>query len=583
MSNALRIAISLALCMVALACMAGRTDAAVTADVRTTAQTSAPVVVQGCVGPDIRCELQDAATGAIDDLGSVASGIGLPDPGDAIDGVLGELGNAIAEAAATAWTSAMLAIWNAGLFVLKVVLNFAESFMTPDLSEDGPGRDVYAYTLWIAGALVVLMAMLQLGVAAFQRNGKSLATMLIGTAQFVVVWSAWAGYCVIVVTACSGLTTALMEALLDVSSWPEWDPAQAFSPDDVTDATVATVLGLLGMVLWVAAIGHLLVLLTRAAALIVLAATGAISAAGLVSDVGRSWFWKSLRWFHAAALTPVVMVLVLGIGVQLATGVASGLTDGTQAAIGTALPSVVLICISCVAPLALFKLLAFVDPGTPSGASVRAGLAGVGGVSGLMSGGAGGDGGGGAGSSDSGGSGSQSSGEAASDDDTSARFAKSLGGNGQAGGFAGLGPVMGAGASVLAGVAAIGAKGASIGTDLTNQMGVGHHGYQPDFSTTRNQRSDGQRPPRLSEHDDQDADQDADRPDDADPPDQAGPPEQTDLAATSTVPVPPSPTGGPASGSDHAGSAGGTPKPAVPGGGAGGGGAAAGGAVPPPV
>jgi type IV secretion system protein TrbL len=116
------------------------------------------------------------------------------------------------------------------------------------------------------------------------------------------------------------------------------------------------------LLLWLAAIGHLLVMITRSAALIVLAAITPAAAAGLVSDAGRTWFWKSPRWFLAAAFTPVLMVLMLGIGVQLTTGVANGLAEGTQRAIGTALPGVILILIACVAPVALFKLLAFVDP-----------------------------------------------------------------------------------------------------------------------------------------------------------------------------------------------------------------------------
>jgi hypothetical protein len=66
--------------------------------------------------------------------------------------------------------------------------------------------------------------------------------------------------------------------------------------------------------------------------------------------------------------------------------VANGLADKTQAAIGTALPGVILILISCFAPMALFKLLAFVDPGTSSGAAVRQGLAAQGGLQGLLGG-----------------------------------------------------------------------------------------------------------------------------------------------------------------------------------------------------
>ena len=230
------------------------------------------------------------------------------------------------------------------------------------------------------------MGMVQLGTALLRRDGRALGELFLGLAQFAVVWAAWVVYAVAVVAACSGLTEALMASLLKVTSWSAWQPWAAFSVSDITDATVATVLGLLGLVLWLAAIGHLLVLLTRAGSLMVLAATTPICAAGLLSQVGRGWFFTSLRWFHCAALTPPLMVLVLGVGVQMTTGVATGQAAGAQAAVGTALPGVVLIVISVASPLALFKLLAFIDPHTGSGAALRVGLAAAGGVQGLLAG-----------------------------------------------------------------------------------------------------------------------------------------------------------------------------------------------------
>ena len=154
---------------------------------------------------------------------------------------------------------------------------------------------------------------------------------MLGLGQFLVVWGGWVGFGVAVVYACGGLTRALMRSLLNVTSWSSWQPWAPFSVDDITDGTVATVLGLMGLLLWLAAIGHLLVMITRSAALIVLAATTPVAAAGLVSDAGRTWFWKSLRWFLAAAFTPVLMVLMLGIGVQITTGVANGLAEETAA------------------------------------------------------------------------------------------------------------------------------------------------------------------------------------------------------------------------------------------------------------
>lgn len=411
------------------------------------------------------------------DLGSNVPGLGgISNPFDA-------LGDVIANATADAWTAAMLAIWHAGLFILRVVLAFAELFLTPDLSPDGPGRDVYAFSLWIALALVVIMTMIQLGTAAFKREGKSLARALIGAGQFVVVCSGWFTYCGIVLTACAAMTKALMKALLGVNTWSGWDPMKELDTQTITDGVVATVLGFLGMVLWVAAIAHILVYLARAAALLILAATGPITAAGLVSDAGRSWFWKSLRWFHVSALTPVLMVLVVGIGAQFSTGAAAHLSDSSAKSIGTALPAVMLICVSAAAPLALFKLLAFVDPGSPSGASFRQSMALQGGLQGLLSGSSNNTAGStSAASTDAHG---RSTGEKGAEESTSNRFNSTALGGAAQGALGKLGPAGAGLATSLGALSSLGAKATSLVADETNQSGVGHHTYGPDFSSTR--------------------------------------------------------------------------------------------------
>ena len=248
------------------------------------------------------------------------------------------------------WTAIMLSVWNVGLLLTRFVLRLEEHFLTPDLTESGPARDLYATTFWIAASLLVIMIMVQLGVAALRRDGKSLGRLLLGVGQFVVVWAAWLTYAAAVIAACSGLNAALMRTMFATDSLAGWDPLGGFEVGDVTEVVTAGVLGLLGVLLCVAAIAHFVVLLTRAGALVVLAATTPISAAGLVGDTGRAWFWKSLRWFHAAAFTPVVMTLIMGVGVQMASGVAGGQADKTNEAIGTALPAVVLMLISAVSP-----------------------------------------------------------------------------------------------------------------------------------------------------------------------------------------------------------------------------------------
>lgn len=413
----------------------------------------------------------------------------------------GGLGGVTGKMVADAWTALMMAVWSAGLWLLKAVLQLENALLVPDITATGPARQVYGVTAWIAVCLVVVMLMVQLGIAAVRRDGKSLGQVLVGAAQFVVVWSCWIVYGVAVITACGEITKALMRPLFGVDSISEWQPLPFLLPEDITDATVATVLGLLGGLLWLAGIAHLLVLLTRAGALIVLSVTTPISAAGLLSEVGRSWFWKSFRWFHAAAFTPVVMTLMMGIGIQLAGAVAADDFGGSQVAVGSALPAVGMILMSAVAPLALFKLLAFVDPGTNSGAAGRAGMAAIGGISGLLGGRQTGS--NQAAQVDANG---RSAGEQQAEATNVARMAggvvqQAAGGAGGGGRMAAVGallaPIGAAMATGLRLASAAGGAAAAVGTDLANQMGVGHHTYQPDWHNPA-----GSRPPRPNHHND---------------------------------------------------------------------------------
>jgi hypothetical protein len=134
-----------------------------------------------------------------------------------------------------------------------------------------------------------------------------------------------------------------------------------------------------------ASVGYLLLMLVREAALIVLAATSAISAGGLLATGTSAWFWRSLRWFLAALFVAPVAVLVLGVGVKMTEGVVTGARgSSTEQAIGMAVVGCLLILLGAVCPLVLFRLLAFVDPGTSSGAALRQSVAASGGVGGFL-------------------------------------------------------------------------------------------------------------------------------------------------------------------------------------------------------
>jgi hypothetical protein len=56
-----------------------------------------------------------------------------------------EAGKVIADG----WTSAMLGLWNAGLWALRLVLNIIDSLLTPDLG-GWAGAAAYRTTFWLA-------------------------------------------------------------------------------------------------------------------------------------------------------------------------------------------------------------------------------------------------------------------------------------------------------------------------------------------------------------------------------------------------------------------------------------------------
>ena len=172
--------------------------------------------------------------------------------------------------------------------------------------------------------------------ALIRRDGQSLGRVLLGIAQFGAVWLAYVGVAAGIVTAAAGLTHGILAATLHVDTFSGINLSASW-PRNVDDVVVATVLGILSLLLVIpAAFFYLVIMFVREAALIILLATAPISAAGLLADASKVWFWKSLRWFIACALISPTGALVLGIGMQVSAGVVSGAGDKTAAAAGMA-------------------------------------------------------------------------------------------------------------------------------------------------------------------------------------------------------------------------------------------------------
>lgn len=429
--------------------------------------------------------------------------------GGVLGGVIGPL-----------WSGIMFTIWRAGLALLKWVLSLLTQITEPDLSFSGPLSGAMPTVLWMSLTLSTCFFILQMVLVLVRRDGRYLGELLWGMAQYVFYYLAMNAYMVALVQTCGLITRALLQSLLHVDSWSKWEPFTAITMKDAADQTVATVLGICGILLVFSAFAWGLVFFTDAGALVILAATSPIVISGLLVSWGRSWFWKMCRWFHAAALAPILMALVIGIGVQLTSGVAVGQTDSTDKVVGTAVPGVMLMLIAAFAPLALFKLLAFVDPSTGSGAAMRAGWDSAGGLQGILSGKTETGTTAAASTDDSG----RSTGEAGSESTTQAKTAQASaaagaspagsstgsgspqttaaapstsGGGGDAGGSGsggggfktGLSKVAGAAGTLIGAGVGVAASAAAMGSDLTDQMGVGHHSYQPDFRGTRRNSS----------------------------------------------------------------------------------------------
>jgi hypothetical protein len=471
------------------------------------------------------------------------------------------LGEAAKEGVADGFTAMMMSLWSAALWLLQAVFGLLDQFTSPQL--DDPGLvHLYGLTAGLSLVVAAVIGFVQLGLTAVRRDGRSLATLLTGLAQYGAVMAVWVGLCAAVVVGCGGLTQALLSQLLEVDSFSGYAAGTGWV-DHVTGTVEAAVLGVCALFLLIpAAFGYLLIMLAREGALLILVATFPIAAAGALGEGTRAWMWKSIRWFLVASLTAPLLALVLGLGVQIAQAAfpeadgvsthrsaqtpasstapsttsttddesppqahtatdslddASGTatTDevpDTAANVGMAVVGGVIMLIGCFCPLALFRLLAFVDPGTGSGAAFRSTLAANGGVAGLLAGSR-------SSSNPAGSTGAstaaqepaedgRSASEVSADAVTTTRFSAKLAravpvaGRALGGGFTHLGSVA--------------SQGASLGVDVMGQTGVGHPAYYgANPSHTRSERRAGHRPegpndPGASGHQ-------TDEPGDADP------------------------------------------------------------------
>ena len=409
------------------------------------------------------------------------------------------LGDKAKDVAADGVTAMMMGLWSAAMWLLKMAFKILDRFVIPNV-QDPDLTHLYEVTLWISLVMAVLIAFGQIGVAVIRRDGRGFGTLLAGIVQYGAVVSCWIMVCGGLIAATAGLTSGILHALLDVNDFSGYAAGDDWV-DTVSGTVEAATLGVCAIfVLIPAAFGYLVIMLVRAAALLILTATMPIAAAGALSEGTKSWMWKSIRWFLASCLMSPLLALVLGLGVQIAH---AGFPDGaekqnvellgttfevssTSTNIGMSVVGSVIMLVACFTPMVLFRLLAFVDPGTASGASFRSTMDANGGVAGLLSGRRGHAQADGSGAATQTASDGRTASENGADAETANRFQSKA-----ARALPAIGGAIG-GAMAKTGKAA--QHGAAIGVDVLGQSVVGNQGYYDTSQHPRDKQRRRHRP-----------------------------------------------------------------------------------------
>lgn len=426
------------------------------------------------------------------------------------------LGDRAKETLADGFTSMMMGLWSAGMWLLATAFSLIDSF-TPNVNDPDLTK-LYSVTLWVGLVVALVVAFGQIGLAVLRQDGRGFGTLVSGVVQYGVVVACWVGVAAGIITGTSGLARGILQTLLGVDSFSGYAAGDGFV-DSVSGTVQATTLGVCALFVVIpAAFGHIVIMLVRSAALLMLTATMPIAAAGALSEGTKSWMWKSIRWFLACALMEPLLALVLGLGTQFAwagmpdDAAADGLSTAQN--IGVSVVGSVILLVSCFTPLVLFRLLAFVDPGTASGASFRSTMSANGGAAGLLRGRAHGSG------AESSGSGAATEtapdGRTTSENGAEAQTASRWQPAHLAGGTAGRttgrngGRKAGVVGETMEKVGRVAQVGASMGVDVLGQSGIGNQGYYDLSHNTQRAASKQSRAHQMLPLDHTHADTDAD-------------------------------------------------------------------------
>lgn len=372
----------------------------------------------------------------------------MPDLPNPITAIGSALGSAAGNVATSVLDEAGQKVWQFALTLLGGAFTLLDKYAAPDVTANGPLASLLPTTLWLGGVVAFLLALLQLG-KAMAAGGEGMGRLLIGLGQYAVITTAGLAFLAILVSASDSLATALLTGGLDINTFGALTARNSFWQDSA-QASGGLAMGLVALLCVIPAAFMLLVeALIRHAAILVLAVTVPILAAGLVMDSTARWFWTGLRWTVALLLLTPAIALVMTIGMQGAKGSVNALSSGgpAGATVGMTVGGVTML-VALLCPLALFKLLAFLDPNTVSGGAVRGFMTGGAAQPGIPAG--------------------ATSGGQDADSATESRFGRQLSAATMAGG-------------------AVADAASQRGGQILDAVGVGHHGVSSGSSSNRSQ------------------------------------------------------------------------------------------------
>ena len=286
--------------------------------------------------------------------------------------------NAISSFAQNILDQIMKGIWMASLALLRAALGLVDLVTGFSLTfEGGTPTDATIAAPWaLLRNLSLLIALglffWQLG-ATVLRGGRGFFHTATGPIAYGVALAMTGGVVAALLGAADGISAELLSHgfagathFSGVLDNPKFNGI--FTATDagqgVLNGVGTVALGLIAVFGVVpVALGYMMEMVFREGAILVLVATIPVTAAGLVAQTTASWFWRSLRWIIAAIVMKPALALVLVVGVS---------TLANPQGLGGLLAGVGILLMALFCPFALFRLLAFVDPGTGAGGASRA-------------------------------------------------------------------------------------------------------------------------------------------------------------------------------------------------------------------